>query len=61
VDLFERASLPAGQRLAGPALVVEATATTWIAPGWRAVVSGRGTLLLEQAGAGARTPAPRVT
>ena len=61
VELFERASLPAGQRLAGPALVVEATATTWIAPGWRAVVSGRGALLLEREAAGARTPDPGVT
>jgi N-methylhydantoinase A/oxoprolinase/acetone carboxylase beta subunit len=58
VELFERESMPAGQRLAGPALVVEATATTWIAPGWRAVVTERGALLLEREAAGARAPAP---
>ncbi|MEE4380539.1 MAG: hydantoinase/oxoprolinase family protein [Pseudomonadales bacterium] len=61
VELFERESMPAGQRLAGPALVVEATATTWIAPGWRAVVTERGALLLEREAAGARAPAPGVT
>jgi N-methylhydantoinase A/oxoprolinase/acetone carboxylase beta subunit len=37
-----RGSLGAGARLDGPAIVVEATATTVVEPGWQAVVTGIG-------------------
>jgi 5-oxoprolinase (ATP-hydrolysing) len=50
VPVYERASLPAGTRFAGPAVVVEANATTIVEPGWRAQVHASGTLLLTRIG-----------
>ena len=41
-----RERLAAGQRIAGPALVTETVATTWIAPGWTAEVDAWGNLHL---------------
>jgi N-methylhydantoinase A/oxoprolinase/acetone carboxylase beta subunit len=35
----------------GPAVIAEATATTWIAPGWTARAHDSGSLLLERDGA----------
>jgi N-methylhydantoinase A len=49
--LYERERLPAGARLAGPALVVEETATHFIAPGWQGRVDARGNLILERGAA----------
>ena len=46
--LWRRETLAAGQRLAGPAIVAEETATTVIEPGWGAVVDPRGVLILER-------------
>jgi N-methylhydantoinase A len=46
--VFGRDKLPCGGRLAGPALVVEETATHLVAPGWAGRVDARGNLLLEQ-------------
>ena len=46
--LADRASLRPGDRLDGPALVVQLDSTTAIAPGWRAEVDGAGNLLLER-------------
>jgi N-methylhydantoinase A len=43
-----RAALPAGAALDGPAIVEEPTATTLVAPGWRATVAGDGSLVLER-------------
>lgn len=45
--IYERDRLRAGDRLAGPALIVEATTTTVLEPGWEARVTGRGELMLE--------------
>jgi len=36
VPVYDRQLLGAGQALAGPALVIEESATTWIKPGWQA-------------------------
>ncbi len=47
--LFLRDDLPPGAALDGPALVVEANATTVVEPGWRAYVARQGELLLERA------------
>jgi N-methylhydantoinase A len=47
--VFARDQLPCGGHLAGPALVVEETATHLVAPGWRGEVDARGNLLLEKA------------
>lgn len=46
--LYERESLPCGSRFAGPALVVEETATHLVRRGWGAKVDERGNLVLER-------------
>jgi len=48
VDLFRRATLKPGHQVGGPAIIAEDLATTVVEPGWRAVVTGRGDLLLER-------------
>ncbi len=53
VPVFQRESLGAGHRIDGPAVVVESVATTWIAPGWTALVDPSGTIWL-----GRGEPAP---
>ena len=50
VPVHDRALLPAGTRFTGPALIVEANATTIVEPGWRAEVHATGTLLLTRIG-----------
>ncbi len=47
VPVHARATLGAGQRFAGPALITETVATTWLAPGWQCEVDRVGNLLLE--------------
>ena len=49
VPLYERAELARGQQIAGPALVVETMASTFIDAGWRATVDRWGHLLLAHA------------
>ena len=53
VPLWQRSELQPQQRLDGPALVVDATSTTVLEPGWQALVLADGALLLERAGAAA--------
>ena len=48
--LFERATLRAGDRLHGPALVSEANATTVIEPGWSAEITDNDDMILRDAG-----------
>lgn len=48
VPLWRREQLVAGQRIAGPALVVEPTGTTVLEPGWGGRVLAGGELLLER-------------
>lgn len=50
-QVFERETLRAGDRLQGPAIVLERFATTIIDPGWSAEMLGRGELLLTDRGA----------
>ncbi|MFQ5847000.1 MAG: hydantoinase/oxoprolinase family protein [Candidatus Methylomirabilales bacterium] len=45
--VFTREALRAANRIGGPALVVEMSATTLIPAGWAATVDGRGNLLLQ--------------
>ncbi len=45
--VFERADLRGGDRIQGPALIVEATGTTVIEPGWWGWVNDYGHLVLE--------------
>ena len=48
VALFPRAGLRPGHAVDGPAVITEELATTVVEPGWRAVVSDRGDLLLSR-------------
>jgi 5-oxoprolinase (ATP-hydrolysing) len=54
--VFERDQLAAGHTVDGPAIIVEANATTVVDPGWRATVTALGHLLLERT-----EPRPRRT
>ncbi|MCP9817895.1 hydantoinase B/oxoprolinase family protein [Synechococcus sp. Cruz-9H2] len=47
VPLHRRDALKSGERLDGPALVVETTGTIWLAPGWLAECRPDGCLLLS--------------
>ncbi|HJZ87088.1 MAG TPA: hydantoinase B/oxoprolinase family protein, partial [Polyangia bacterium] len=51
VSVYERSALAPGDEFEGPAIVCEATATTVVEPGFRARVSERDELLLEDVGA----------
>ncbi|MCZ8133096.1 MAG: hydantoinase B/oxoprolinase family protein [Steroidobacteraceae bacterium] len=57
VPLHDRAALAGGTRLAGPAIVTDATATTVLEPGWAATARADGTLVLERTGVAARASA----
>jgi N-methylhydantoinase A len=46
VPVYDRATLGAGDRLAGPAIITQLDATTLVAPGWSAEVHINGALLL---------------
>jgi len=48
VDLFERAGLRPGHAVGGPAIITEELATTVVEPGWQAVVTARGDLLMSR-------------
>ena len=45
--VYERERLRAGNRIQGPAIVVQMDSTTAIPPGWQAVVDEVGNLVLE--------------
>jgi 5-oxoprolinase (ATP-hydrolysing) len=47
--VFDRAKICPGETLHGPAIVIEANATTIIEPGWQARVDARHNLVLERA------------
>jgi 5-oxoprolinase (ATP-hydrolysing) len=46
--VFERAALRPGDRVDGPAIIVEATTTVVVEPGWRAELTARDHLLLSR-------------
>jgi 5-oxoprolinase (ATP-hydrolysing) len=45
---LDRSGLVADQQVAGPAVIVEATATTVVEPGWAATMNERGDLVLDR-------------
>jgi 5-oxoprolinase (ATP-hydrolysing) len=47
VPLFARETLEPGQRIDGPALIVEPNATTVVEPGWRVEITNRNHMLLR--------------
>jgi 5-oxoprolinase (ATP-hydrolysing) len=46
--LYDRDAMRPGQQIEGPAIIREATATTVVEPGWRAILDGRRYLVLER-------------
>ncbi|MFA5081419.1 MAG: hydantoinase B/oxoprolinase family protein [Hydrogenophilaceae bacterium] len=56
IPLYRRERLVAGQRIAGPALIVEAGSCTVLDPGWSAEMTARGDLLLTSDQALQRRP-----
>jgi N-methylhydantoinase A len=46
VPVLARTSLSSGQRIDGPAIIIESSATTWLQAGWTASVDDIGNLLL---------------
>ena len=48
--LYDRAALPAGVRLAGPAILLQLDATTLIPPGWHAEVHRSAAIILRREG-----------
>jgi N-methylhydantoinase A len=50
VAVYARAALAPGQRIEGPALLTEAVATTYLAPGWSCTRDPMGNLLLARDG-----------
>ena len=49
VPLYDRATLGAGDRIDGPAIVTQLDATTLVRPGWSAEVHPSGAMLLTHA------------
>jgi 5-oxoprolinase (ATP-hydrolysing) len=47
-ELYDRASLPPGARISGPALIVDPSATTFVEPGWVAEVDAGLNLVLTR-------------
>ncbi|HYE28867.1 MAG TPA: hydantoinase B/oxoprolinase family protein [Allosphingosinicella sp.] len=47
--LYDRATLTPGTRIAGPALIIDPSATTVVEPGWQAAVDPLGNLILTRA------------
>jgi 5-oxoprolinase (ATP-hydrolysing) len=47
-DLFDRASLRPGANIAGPAVIIDPSATTVVEPGWAATVDRLGNLILTR-------------
>jgi N-methylhydantoinase A/oxoprolinase/acetone carboxylase beta subunit len=50
--VLPRGDLHPGRRIAGPAIVTDPVAATWLAPGWEAVADPYGNLLLSPARTG---------
>jgi 5-oxoprolinase (ATP-hydrolysing) len=48
-EVFDRTALRAGDRIAGPAVIIEPTGTNIVEPGWRAELTAKGHLVLERA------------
>ncbi|MCX8509687.1 MAG: hydantoinase B/oxoprolinase family protein, partial [Rhodobacteraceae bacterium] len=57
VPVHDRATLGAGVRIGGPAILTEATGTTIVEPGWEASVDPRGNLILSRTEPAARPAA----
>ena len=50
VEVIFRSTLSIGQEKAGPLLIVDTTATTWVKPGWQVRLTAEGSLLAHYTG-----------
>ncbi|MDP9413021.1 MAG: hydantoinase B/oxoprolinase family protein [Pseudomonadota bacterium] len=57
-DVVDRSRLSPGERLSGPSLIIDPSATTVVEPGWQAAVDALGNLILTRIGE--RTSAPAI-
>lgn len=55
---YDRAALPPGWRIAGPAIIIDAAGTTLVEPGWQADVDAARNLLLTRMAPAKAAPAP---
>ncbi|MGJ3648385.1 hydantoinase B/oxoprolinase family protein [Sphingomonas sp. GlSt437] len=55
--LFDRATLPGGWSVEGPAVIVDASGTTFVAPGWSARIDADANLMLDRTAPRARRAA----
>jgi 5-oxoprolinase (ATP-hydrolysing) len=55
---YDRAALPPGWRIAGPAIIIDAASTTLVEPGWQADVDAARNLLLTRMAPAKAAPAP---
>jgi len=46
--LFDRVTLPVGWSVDGPAIIVDASGTSFVAPGWRATIDAQANLMLDR-------------
>ncbi len=46
--VYDRTALPAGQAIAGPAIIFDPSATTVVEPGWTATVKDSGVLMMQR-------------
>ena len=56
-DLYRRDDLAANTSVKGPAIILEATGTNMVEPGWNATVDAFGNLVLDRVGEAPRPPA----
>jgi N-methylhydantoinase A/oxoprolinase/acetone carboxylase beta subunit len=56
-DIYDRATLAAGQEIAGPAIIEERETTTVILPGWSARIDPTGCIIAERTQLAERTVA----
>jgi N-methylhydantoinase A len=47
--MFQRSHLGSGDRIEGPAVILEYSSTTWCPPGWAVETHGSGVLILKEA------------
>ncbi len=61
VPVYQRSDLRSGDRIASPALLIEATGTNVLDPGWNATVDDRGNLIFQREGPTAKPTETTIT
>ncbi|WP_397588482.1 hydantoinase B/oxoprolinase family protein [Sandarakinorhabdus limnophila] len=58
---YNRAALPTGWRIAGPAVIIDSAGTTLVEPGWQGNVDAAANLVLTRLASAAKSAAPAAT